>query len=370
MGLIVNPIAGLGGRVGLKGTDRQEIVERAIALGAEPRSQARAVETLLGMAGRFEPPIDVLAPPREMGEHEARQCGLAPTLMGALGPGPTSAEDTREAARQMVHYGVELLVFAGGDGTARDICDAVGDAVPVVGIPSGVKIHSAVFARHPRAAADLIIHYFGRPSVRCRDAEVMDIDEEAARQGRVVARLYGYMRVPNEPSLVQGLKAGTSSGDDAALARIAGDLVERMEADRAYILGPGTTTRAITNRLGLPKTLLGVDVVQNGSILAADANENDLLRLLGDGRPASVVVTPIGGQGFVFGRGNQQISPLVLRRVGPENILIAATTGKLASLNGGPLLVDTGDGDLDAQFVGFARVITGYRTEAVYPLAR
>jgi predicted polyphosphate/ATP-dependent NAD kinase len=173
--------------------------------------------------------------------------------------------------------------------------------------------------------------------------------------------------VPHEPSLVQGLKAANSGGD-ASLAGISSDVVERMQPERLYILGPGTTTRAIATRLGLPKTLLGVDAIRNRRVVAGDANERELLRLLADDSPATIVVTPIGGQGYIFGRGNQQISPDVLRRVGRDNILIVATSGKLASLYSSPLLLDTGDPELDAQLSGFARVVTGYRTEAVYPI--
>jgi predicted polyphosphate/ATP-dependent NAD kinase len=209
VGLIVNPNAGLGGSVGLKGTDRPDMVGRARALGAKPRSPGRAVETLLGIASTVAGRVDWLAAPQEMGEDEARQGGLEPTVVGSIQCGATSAEDTRRAAREMCSAGIDLLVFAGGDGTARDIFDAIGSSVPVLGIPTGVKIHSAVFARHPRAAADLIARFLSGQSLRCREAEVMDIDEDAVRAGRVSARLYGYLRVPDEPHLVQGLKAGS-----------------------------------------------------------------------------------------------------------------------------------------------------------------
>jgi predicted polyphosphate/ATP-dependent NAD kinase len=369
IGLIVNPIAGLGGSVGLKGTDRPDLASRARALGAEPRSPSRAVETLLGIASSIAGRVELLAAPHEMGEDETRQSGLEPTVVGANPCGATSAKDTRRAAHEMLAAGIDLLVFAGGDGTARDIYDAVADRVPVLGIPTGVKIHSAAFARHPRAAADLIVRFLSGQLVRCREAEVMDIDEDAVRAGRVSARLYGYVRVPDEPRLVQGLKASSVAGEDVTLASIAADVVERMEKDWLYILGPGTTTRAVTNRLGVSKTLLGVDVVRNGDIVAADVNEQALLRLLAEYTQAKVVVTPIGGQGYLFGRGNQQISPAVLERLGRDNVIIIATSAKLASLGGGAFLVDTGDRHVDGMLAGFVRVVTGYKTEAVYPVA-
>jgi predicted polyphosphate/ATP-dependent NAD kinase len=365
LGLIVNPIAGMGARVGLKGTDGLEMVRRARERGAEPWAPGRAAEALAGIADALGPDLRLLVAPSEMGEEAARQAGLAPTVIGAIHAGATTAEDTVAAALAMREAGVDLLIFVGGDGTARDVCRAVGETLPVLGIPAGTKMHSAVYATTPRAAAHLVVAFLRDGRMSCRLAEVMDVDETAYRRGMLAARLYGYLRVPYKRSLVPGLKMASSGNEAAALAGIADDVVERLGDGERLIVGPGTTTRAIADRLGLPKTLLGVDVYARDRLLAADARESDLLRLLDEG-PARILVTPIGGQGYLFGRGNQQISAEVIRRVGRGNVLVVATSGKLAALRGAPFLVDTGDPAVDASLAGYVRVVTAYRAEVVY----
>jgi len=340
LGLIVNPLAGVGGRVGLKGSDGREIQQRALALGAVPRAPqraARALERVKEIEG-----MELLTYPGEMGAEPARQCGLEPTVLGEITPGATTAADTQRAARQMQERGVD---------------------------PAGVKIHSAVFATNPSAAGELAALYLEGRNVRLQEAEVMDIDEEAVRRGVVAARLYGYMRITFRRQMVQGLKTSTGPGEQAAQAAIAAAVIEGMEEDYLYIIGPGTTTRAITTRLGLEKTLVGVDVVEGEELVAADANEAQILRLL-TGRRARIVVTPIGGQGYIFGRGNQQISPEVIRRVGRANLVLVSTASKIESLYGRPLLVDTGDPAVDEMLVGYHHVVTGYRERIVYKVSR
>ena len=368
LGVIVNPIAGMGGRVGLKGTDTAEIVEQARSLGAVPEAPGRAVETLRQIVSALDNDIDVLAAPGEMGDDEARAAGMTPAVVGKAHGGPTTPGDTVDSARRMVDAGVDLLLFAGGDGTARNICEAIGDRLPVIGVPAGVKIHSAVYATTPRAAADLVARHLGRQPLPLRDAEVMDIDEDAFRGGAVSAKLYGFMKVPYESTLVQGVKAGRSGGDEASLDDIVFEMADRMQTDHLYVLGPGTTTRAVAAHLGVEKTLLGVDLVLEGKLIAADVTEAQILEAI-EGRVARIVVTPIGGQGHVFGRGNQQISPAVIKKVGREGIVVIATPEKLASFSGAPLLVDTGDPEMDAMLTGYIRIITGFKREAVYKVS-
>ncbi len=364
VGLIVNPIAGMGGKVGLKGTDGAEILERAILIGAAPESPDRAIRALQAMAG-LEEELHFLTYPGEMGESELIPSGFEHTVIGDIPPGNTTAEDTERAAREMHAAGVDLLLFVGGDGTARNIYNAVGDQVPVLGIPAGVKMHSAVFGTTPRNAAELIRLFLKGKTVGTREAEVMDIDEDAFREQRVSARLYGYLRVPFVRRLVQSVKAGRSAQEDAALRSIALDVISNMEPDCAYIIGPGTTTREIMRVLDLENTLIGVDIVSNKSLVDKDVNEGQILELVAD-RPAKIVVTIIGGQGYLFGRGNQQISDRVIERVGRDNLIVIATRAKLFALNGEPMLVDTGNDRINEMLSGYVNVTTGVKEKLVY----
>jgi len=365
LGVIVNPIAGMGGRVGLKGSDGAEILRRARQLGARPESPLRAIQGL-EIVSRVKGGIEILTYPAEMGEDECRKAGLDTTVIGSIKSGETTPEDTKTAAAEMVAAGVSLILFAGGDGTARNICDAIGERAAVVGIPAGVKIHSAVYAVTPRSSGEVAAGFLEGRLTETRSAEVMDIDEDAFREGVVAARLYGYLRVPDERRLLQSVKSGRGiQAEKHALRRIAEDLIVGMEGDDGYyIIGPGTTTRSLMECLSLENTLLGVDVIRNRKLLARDVTEAQLLELVGENR-ARIVVTVIGGQGHVFGRGNQQLSPRVIRQVGKKNIIIVATKEKLISLSGRPLLVDTGDEGLNRDLSGYMRVTTGYRDYVV-----
>jgi len=369
VGLIVNPIAGMGGRVGLKGSDGEEILRRARQLGATPTAPGRVVEALAGLvpiANQFK----LFSYPAEMGEMEARQAGIEPSVIGRIQPGKTTSADTRRAGREMAALGVDLLLFAGGDGTARDIYQGIGLSIPVIGIPAGVKIHSAVYATNPTRAARLARMHLGGRVKTLGELEVMDIDEDAFRQGQVSARLYGYLKVPLERRFTQGAKAASADSEHEALAMqsIAEQVVATMNADSLYIIGSGTTLRAIMERLGLESTLLGIDAVLNGQPMGMDLNEKQLLELIED-RQTRIIVTPIGGQGYLFGRGNQQLSPNVIKKVGLDNIIVVATPGKLGSLKRRPLLVDTGDNETDKMLQGYVKVVTGYREEMMYKIA-
>ena len=272
----------------------------------------------------------------------------------------------------MRRLGADLLLFAGGDGMARDVCAAIGggegEPVAALGIPAGVKMHSAVFALTPRRAGETALRFI-RGELGVGEAEVMDIDEDAFRAGRVSAALYGYLRVPQDGQAVQAGKSAAAVDERDAARGIGEQVVADMQEGVVYIIGPGTTTRAIADVLGIRKTLLGVDAALDGRLIAADANEGDLLRLT-RGKPAKIVVGVIGGQGYVFGRGNQQISARVIRRVirqaGAGGVIVAATRGKLLALGGKPLLVDTGDSALDRELSGYVSVITGVGESHTY----
>jgi len=360
LGFIVNPIAGMGGRVGLKGTDGPEILERAKKLGAAPESPKKAkkaLEVLLPLIDKLE----IYTYPGDMGEKEAREVGFKPGIIGEIKNG-LSPKYTEEAARQMVEKGVDIILFAGGDGTARNIFNAIGASVPVIGIPAGVKIHSGVYANYPRAAGEIALNYLQDEDRKTMEAEVMDIDEEAFRRGQVTARLYGYLKVPFEEELVQNTKSGGVGSEEAALEGIANTIIRDMEEDLYYIIGSGTSIRPIMDKLNLPNSLLGIDIVKNKELVASDVNESQILDIMGD-REAKLIVTVIGGQGYIFGRGNQQLSSEVIKRVGKDNIRVVASKNKLLSLDGRPLLVDTGDEEVNRMLGGYIRVLTGYDME-------
>jgi len=361
VGLIINPIAGMGGRVGLKGSDGREILERAMELGAEPEAPKRAVCALRNIV-HLKERIELITYPHEMGEDESSECGFVPTVTGSIKSGYTTSEDTKKAAKRMAQAKVDLLLFAGGDGTARDICSVIGCRIPVLGIPAGVKIHSAVFATNPRNAGELAAMYLGDESLRTqfREAEVMDIDEVAFRSDRLSAQLYGYLKIPYKKGVVQCAKAGSRAGEEASVRAIACDVINNMEKDWIYIIGPGTTTRSIMVGLGLRNALLGVDAVCNREILGLDLNESQLLNII-EGRRVKIIVGVIGGQGYIFGRGNQQISPRLIKKIGKKNIIILATMDKIVSLREKSLLVDTGDVEVDRMLAGYVQVVSGLR---------
>ena len=383
LGLVVNPIAGIGGAVGLKGSDGAETVQRALALGAVPHANDRAADALTRLAARWpagRPRPQLLAGAGEMGETAARRAACEPLVVGEIAAGDTTAADTRRIVAAFAAAGADLILFAGGDGTARDVVAGLaGDRVPVIGIPAGVKIHSAVFATSPSTAGDLASAWLASPADRRRvvDREVVDLDEDAYQRGEIAPRLFGELPVPAGDGRIQARKEPTPVSDAAAIGAIAAELADTLAPDVPYVLGPGSTLRAIAERLGVRKTLVGVDVIALDAdracrIVAADARGSDLEALVADGGPLAIVVTPIGGQGFLFGRGNQQIGASVIARVlstgGRDGILVVATPAKLAALGGRPLLVDTGDPAVDAMLGGHVSVVTGRRERTIYQI--
>jgi NAD+ kinase len=342
VGVVVNPIAGMGGRVGLKGTDGK--VEEARARGAKPRAPDRAVDALSALQERA-PETTLLTYGDPMGEREAREAGFEPTIVGVPEGEETTADDTREAVAAFLDAGVDLILFVGGDGTAVDVAAARaehgGDA-PILGVPAGVKVYSAVFAVTP-AAAGRIAAAFDSTEER----EVVDVDEDAFRGGEVHTDLKAVVPVPVAPDLQSSkqLGGGTVEGLAAAVA-------EEVQPGRTYVLGPGSTVGAIKRELGFEGTPLGVDVFRDGEVVAADASERDILDALGEDNV--VVVSPIGGQGFVFGRGNDQISPAVIERSAVE---VVASRRKLDGI--GVLRVDTGDAAVDESLRGWIKVRVG-----------
>jgi len=355
IGLIVNPVAGMGGRVGLKGTDG-ESYKRAVELGAQPVTPVRTKDFFEHI--RKKESIELVTAPGMMGETHIRDFNLAATVVGSI-TGETSAKDTQRIAKEMLAQGVNLLIFVGGDGTARDIYDAVGMKVPVVAVPSGVKIFSAVFAFSARAAAEMVDEFIG--GARVAEQEVLDIDEAAFRDNRLASRLYGYLLVPNVKKYLQGGKECSNVNKSAVKSKteVAADILEHMDPDAVYLLGPGTTVKAIADAAGIPKTLLGVDALADGHMVGTDLNEKAILSLFQNFKKRHIIVTPIGGNGFIFGRGSKQFTPEVIRSVGRNNIIIVGTRDKIVKLEA--LRVDTGDFELDQMLAGYMAVIVGYK---------
>ena len=389
LGLIVNPMAGIGGKVGLKGSDGERIRSLALSLGAVCEAPGKVIKAL-GHLKEHADELQIITCPGDMGANEAKAVGFEPEIIegiavsnvtenGAAGIGGegsaicnTTAEDTKKAALALRDMGVDLILFAGGDGTARDICSVIETGTPVVGIPAGVKIHSGVYGASPHKAGEAASMFlFGGGKMSLKDMEVMDIDEDAFREDRVSARLYGYMTVPYERRLVQSAKAGSSMSEHATLQSIASDVVSRMEPGEYYLVGPGSTPKAITDIMNLPGTLLGVDVVKDGRIVLNDANEKQMVELL-EGEAcghAHIIVTVIGGQGYIFGRGNQQFSARVIELTGKENIEIIATETKMIALGGAPLLVDTGDDAVNESLRGYRFVVTSQDRRMIYKIS-
>lgn len=364
LGLLVNPLAGLGGALALKGSDG--VAAEALARGAQPQAEARAravLELLVDRRGQ----ILVVTAAGAMGGDIAASLGFATEIVHRPGAA-TSARDTETVARALLEARVDLLLFAGGDGTARDIERSIGLALPVLGVPAGVKMHSGVFAVNPRAAAEVLRLMLAGELVLVDTAEVRDIDEAALREGRVAARHFGEMKVPAEGRYLQQVKCSGREIEALVLQEIAAEVVEGLEPGVSYFIGPGTTTAAVIEALGLPHTLLGVDVVRNGELLAVDADAATLERFAAAG-PCRLVLTATGGQGMLLGRGNQQITPAVLRAVGRDGLVVIATHEKLKALQGRPLLMDIPDEALAEVFAGFIEVVSGYRHRVLYRLA-
>jgi predicted polyphosphate/ATP-dependent NAD kinase len=367
LGLIINPIAGMGGSVGLKGTDG-DLVEKARAMGASPLAETRAITALDALA-EFREKLLILTCPGEMGATAAEQAGLRSTTISSIKREETTAEDTRAAASKMLEYDPEMVLFVGGDGTARDMLATVDRKVPVLGVPSGVKMHSAVFAATARAAGEVVARYLrsdDRESL-LREAEILDREKTSRGTNGLSPRLFGMMLAPCMNVLVPGAKASSSISEHAALELAVLRSSEMIGDTRVSLIGPGSTMLMLKRQLGFEGTPLGIDVVQHGRCLAKDVNEQNILDLIAD-RPARIIVSIVGGQGFLFGRGNQQLSARVIREVGQENIVIASSLDKLAALSSGCLLVDTGDEELDERLAGHMPVIVSNLKTVIMPV--
>lgn len=372
VGLVVNPYAGIGGAIALKGSDGADVREKALNAGAERKAMQRA-ETALKLLQNYQEQLNFVTCGGEMGANVLKSLGFSYQTVFTPNAQETSPEDTKQAVKAIVDKGVDILLFAGGDGTARDVYSVVPENQLVLGIPAGVKIHSGVYAISPTAAGRVIEKILKGELSSIHESDVMDIDENAFREGIVKARRFGEMSVPAELEYVQAVKMGGKESDELVLDDIAAEVIERVD-DELLVMGSGSTVAAIMNEMGIENTLLGVDLVQDETLLKNDVTEKELFEAVSNASPSAsgavkLVITLIGGQGHLFGRGNQQISPRVIRAIGKDNIWVVATKTKLQSLNNQPLRVDTGDSELDNELSGTIRVITGYHDEVLMPVA-
>ncbi|TFG13612.1 ATP-NAD kinase [Candidatus Thorarchaeota archaeon] len=366
IGFLVNPIAGMGGRVGLKGTDG--VVERARELGAEPVSPDRAEDFLDALSPLFEDDkhdVSLTVCPGEMGAKECENENLPFETVHLDISDETTADDTKRCVLALADAGVDIIAFVGGDGTARDILDAIKDHgledILVIGIPAGVKMYSAIFVLNPRDAAE-VIRLVEEGKTGETEFEIMDIDEEAFRNDELEIRLYGYMKGPSVPARFQGAKQASPATVDEKEAQeaIARYILENMDENETYILGPGTTVKSVADLLEIKKTTLGVDLYKDGEV-HNDLNEDQILDLVDDFSKTKIIVSPIGHQGMLFGRGNQQISPKIIKKVERDDIIVMSTPSKLKGIEGGTLKVDTGDNSVDEMLRGYIRVLTDYK---------
>lgn len=365
--LVINPVAGLGGAMALKGSDG-DLAQRARDLGARPHA-VRRVRAALAELRDGAGDIDWCCASGSMGEDELRLLGATPTVVHRASS-PTSAADTRLAAAAAADSGADLLLFAGGDGTARDVHAGAGDRVPVLGIPAGVKMHSAVFAVTPRSAGTAARRFLqaGAPARFTALREVMDRELTAGGEPAGAPTLYGYLTTLQMPSLVQAAKATTGGAGDGAVMAALPALARELRAFDVALLGPGATLAALKRELGIEPTLLGVDVLLAGGGVIRDAREDQIWEQV-QARTIGLALGVIGGQGFLLGRGNQQLSARILRLIPRDNFRVIASAEKLISLPGSQLLVDTGDDDLDSMLCGYLPVVTGPRRRTVCPVA-
>ena len=363
LAVMVNPDAGLGGRLGFKGSDGRAAEARAA--GAQDRAGPRMRQCLEKLAELTREPIEIIAWDGRMGGD------WIPGNYTSTGvtPDTTDAASTSDFIKS---HSPDLFLYAGGDGTTRDIVEALGDReIPLVGVPGGVKMHSGCFATTPKAAAEVVWSFVTGDLMVAR-TEVMDLDEEVYRKGEWKVKMYGEAFTPASPRWMQGAKEQVQrESEEETLEAMSAHIANLVEenSDLMIVWGSGGTLRQMCKQLGHESTLLGIDILHAGKMYN-DLNEQGLLEIINshDGE-IKLLLSPMGGQGFLIGRGNLQLSPDVLRSIGIENILGIATPAKLLGLN--ELRIDTSDENLDAEIRSkkYLKVLQGYRTTRVIRVA-
>jgi predicted polyphosphate/ATP-dependent NAD kinase len=377
IGILANPDAGLGGRLGLKGSDGQ--AELARSKGAEDRSGPR-LESMLEHFSRIHraesSQIEWITSTGRMGtEWIPVELDFGTISEVHQSPGKTSASDTQDAVARLLENGIDLLVYSGGDGTTRDIVSSLSDSetpeLPVIGVPSGVKMHSGCFASSPKAAAEVLSAWI-QGDLLVSSTEVLDLDEELYRKGKWVVRLYAEAFSPNSPRWMQGSKELIQTESEEEIIIGLSNHIEESIVDEGHLViwGSGGTLREIGGNIGFELTTLGIDATIGSEKVGTDLAESGIIEILDshDG-PVTLLLSPMGGQGFLIGRGNLQLSPSVLSSIGIDNILGVVTPAKLLTVRA--LRIETGDDSLDQEFASkrYMKVLQGYRTTRILPVS-
>tara|TARA_B100000927_G_scaffold113263_1_gene91551 strand:- start:22274 stop:23416 length:1143 start_codon:yes stop_codon:yes gene_type:complete len=375
LGLLVNPDAGLGGRLGLKGSDGQAEIARS--MGAEDRSGPRMklmLEHFINITKGDNLGIDWYVSEGRMGTHWIPQV-LSPLVVIHSSSGTTHADDTNQAIKCMIESDVDLILYAGGDGTTRDIVASLSENgrpdLPIIGVPTGVKMHSGCFASSPKAAAEVLSSWINQ-DLLLSSTEVLDLDEDLYRQGKWVVRLYAEAITPASPRWMQGSKMRVeASGEEEVIEGLSDHIRDTLLGeDMMIIWGSGGTLRTIGSNLGFNLNTLGIDISKGDKLIASDLNEKEIIEhLRRHTGKVTLLLSPMGGQGFLIGRGNLQLSPEVLKLVGVEGILGVVTPAKMLTLR--TLRVETGDPHLDEEFSKkrYLKVLQGYRTTRILPVS-
>ncbi|MGQ9781680.1 MAG: ATP-NAD kinase family protein [Nitrososphaeria archaeon] len=352
--------------MGFKGTDNKEIVKLALAKKVSPRAQIRASEFIEGVKNLSRNDVCFYTSGAKMGQDYLLNKGVRFKIAYEYSGEYSTSADTEDCCKKFLENGVEVIFFVGGDGTARNVYNVVQNTLPLIGIPAGVKMYSGVFCTTISASTKIFLDFLNG-NYELGEEEIIDVDEESYRKDFFNLRIYGYALTLRSHTDMQGSKQESYSQDKENQERIAKYFIERMERNIYYILGPGTTVKSIPRLLNEPNTLLGVDILLNGKIIALDVNEEQIMQTV-ENNKAKVVVSPLGKQGIVFGRGNQQISSKIIKLVGKENLVFLATERKLMDMKRNYLIADLDDPEMREKLYGYVRVLIDYNTEKVMKL--
>ncbi len=360
IGFLVNPIAGLGGKKAWKGTDDIEQAWDFFEQGEE-YSFERVQQALKSIPPQL--PLHFYYCDDPMGANIIDDFEINKEIVYSPVEDRTSSEDTKSACKVFLEKEVDLIIFVGGDGTARDVTSIIGDKIPVLGIPSGVKMFSGCFLYRPQDLGEILDEMVHGETVLAPE-DVMDVNEELFRENKVQARLYGQLMVPQKLGLIQGGKVSSSVDSPDIYSSISLELKEESDVLKDFVvLGTGSTVFHVMKELGVDKTLLGVDLLSEGKIIARDVNEEGLFELT-KGKDIKIILTPIGGQGFLLGRGNQQISSRVLKNAQSFEFLIVSTENKLDTIEKLEIDLDEQVDIPDIRY-NYIRVLTGYHQYAM-----